>query len=279
MAASPITADNFLGVALVINRSQDGPAFVFHHPPHIRPPSGDIDAPDSAELNDVLLERLTQPAHRELPRGAASLPRDWDRDDHYTTDSGSQIVPWEHCVGFPARDLAGILTPARSYHKKLFQLSLDPLHCLSYPIHVPASGRWKKQKKSNRTKASKPSDEHLLSPQDAETPPSTTAGNKENGSSTSNGKDRDGGSNKKEEGDDEKRSSMTMFNLVFFLKPRKDEVEDLVDALYVNIVKKANKAFKYSQQHSDFVWKESKRILAAKDKAREESEYNGHTRL
>jgi len=37
-------------------------------------------------------------------------------------------------------------------------------------------------------------------------------------------------------------------------------------------VKKVNKAYKYSQQHSDFIWKESKRILAAKDKAREDSQ-------
>lgn len=271
MAASPITADNFLGIALVINRSQDGPAFVFHYPAHIRPPSTDAVAPDTTDLHDALLERLSQPANRESLRGAAGLPRNWDRDDHYTTDSGTQIVPWEHCVGFPARDLAGILTPARSYHKKLFQLSLDPLHCISYPIHVPASGRWKKQKKAHKSsRGSKLSEEQLLKPQDAETAPSAGGGKDSGSHGNSNGKDKDAG--KKDDGDEEKRSSMTMFNLVFFLKPRNDEVKDLVEALYVNIVKKANKAFKYSQQHSDFVWKESKRILVAKDKAREERE-------
>lgn len=270
MAASPITAENFLGIALVINRSQDGPAFVFHYPAHIKPPSSEAGVPDTTDLHDALLERLSQPANREALRGAAGLPRNWDRDDHYTTESGSQIVPWEHCVGFPARDLAGILTPARSYHKKLFQLSLDPLHCISYPIHVPASGRWKKQKKAHKSSGStKPSDEHLLSPQDAEMPPSGGGQKDTSSNSNGNGKDKDS-AGKKDDGDDEKRSSMTMFNLVFFLKPRNDEVKDLVEALHVNIVKKANKAFKYSQQHSDFVWKESKRILVAKDKAREE---------
>jgi hypothetical protein len=135
---------------------------------------------------------------------------------------------------------------------------------------VPASGRWKKQKKAHKSSGStKPSDEHLLSPQDAETPPSGGGQKDTSSNSNGNGKDKDS-TGKKDDGDDEKRSSMTMFNLVFFLKPRNDEVKDLVEALYVNIVKKANKAFKYSQQHSDFVWKESKRILVAKDKAREE---------
>jgi hypothetical protein len=38
------------------------------------------------------------------------------------------------------------------------------------------------------------------------------------------------------------------------------------------VVKKVNKAYKYSQEHCEFVWKESKRILLAKDKAREDRE-------
>jgi hypothetical protein len=135
---------------------------------------------------------------------------------------------------------------------------------------VPASGRWKKQKKTHKSsQISKPSDEHLLSPQDAENTSSAGVGKDSASNNSANGKEKET-SAKKDEADDEKRSSMTMFNLVFFVKPRNDEVKELVDALYTNIVKKANKAFKYSQQHSDFVWKESKRILVAKDKAREE---------
>lgn len=262
MAVSPISADNFLGIALIINRSRDGPAFVFHYPAHIRPLVSDGEVPDSIDLEDALLERLSQPANRDTLRGAPGLPKNWSRDDHYMTESGSQIVPWEHCVGFPARDLAGVLTPARSYHKKLFQLSLDPLYCVSYPVHVPTNGRWRNPKKQPKSKDAKPSDDGS----------STVELNVSSRSKTpDNSKDKEKEpASKKEDIDDEKRSSMTMFNLVFFLHPKKDEVQQLVEALYVNVAKKANKAFKYSQQHSDFVWKESKRILATKDKAREE---------
>mgnify|MGYP005987988149 CR=1 FL=1 len=244
---SIVTPDNFLAVALVINRSRDGPAFVFHYPPEVRPVDADDTDPDSSsgDLEDILLERLAQ---TNTSRDEADLPKKYRHsDDHLMTDSGTQIVPWERVAGFPARDLASILTAARSYHKKLFQLSLDPLYCVSYPIHVPESGKWNKSKKSKKKAAV---DDHLA-PHDAE--------QKDN-------KDED---TKKEE-DDEKRSSMTMFTLVFILNPQRNQIRELVDTLYSNIVKKINKAYQYSQQRSDFVWKESKRILNAKDKAREE---------
>jgi nitrogen permease regulator 3-like protein len=273
MALSCVNTDNFLAVALVINRSQDGSAFVFHYPAHVRMPSPE--APDPGDLEDILLERLSQPAHRDAAAAAAAassaagvgkdLPRQWDCDEHLVTDSGSQIVPWEHVAGFPARDLAGILTPARPYHKSLFQLSLDPLHCISYPIHVPENGKWKKPKKSSRGKSSSKQNEDLAAAAAAAPDPDIAASRL---SDTTKDKDQ-----KKDDVDDEKRSSMTMFNLVFILNPKQTEVKEVVDTLYSHIVRKANKAYKYSQEHSDFVWKESKRILAAKDKAREERKY------
>lgn len=298
-----ISPDNFLGVALVINRSSDGSAFVFHYPEQILPASA-ASAPNglsqnAVDLEDILLERLSQPStHDAFSRSAAEgdddLPRLWNHNEHIVTESGSQIVPWEHVAGFPARDLASILTPARPYHKTLFQLSLDPLHCVSYPIHVPENGRWKKSKKAAKSKAGQSMDEH------AAAAAGTTATNHESDGTKSKALDLDQDQDKaglgdrlgdvdadldgdvqpepikekdskKPDGEDEsKRSSMTMFNLVFFLNPKNFEVKELVDALYVNIIKKANKAYKYSQQHSDFVWKESKRILLAKDKAKEQ---------
>jgi hypothetical protein len=178
------------------------------------------------------------------------------------TEAGSNSVPWERVAGFPTRDLASILTPARSYHKKLFQLSLDPIHCISYPIHVPENGKWKKNKKSNKPKPPKSGDDNLAPHETEPQTPSVVI-------SSESGKDKDG---KKDDADEEKRSSMTMFNLVFILNPKQSEDRELVDSLYHNVVKKVNKAYKYSQEHCEFVWKESKRILLAKDKAREDRE-------
>ncbi|KAH6610902.1 hypothetical protein Trco_000922 [Trichoderma cornu-damae] len=255
---SCVNDENFVAVALVINRSRDGPAFVFHYPSHVPALSNGLDRAEAIDVEDILFERLSQPVGTEA--GPDPAESHGVRDGHYMTESGIQVVPWEHVAGFPARDLAGILTPARSYHKKPFQLSLDPLLCLSYPIHVPENGKWKRTKKASKAKAvAKEIDEGIAPDEPNPLPTAKTEPCKE--------KTKEG---KKDEADEEKRSSMTMFNLVFFLNPKKHQVKELVDSLYSNIVKKVNKAYQYSQQHSEFVWKESKRILAAKDRAREE---------
>ncbi|KAG6003561.1 hypothetical protein E4U21_001888 [Claviceps maximensis] len=295
---SSINSENFLGVALVINRSRDGPAFVFHYPPDVKPvtnqPARLLHSNGAEE--DILLERLGQPLNRDpaVWGGSSSSKRHHHhhqhhhyplhnlyhhRDDRLMAETGSLAVPWERVAGFPTRDLASILTPARSYHKKLFQLSLDPIHCVSYPIHVPENGKWKRSKKASRasrvSKASKAShasktprhSEDQLAPHETEPSAPSAANSSTDAAAAAVAKDKDG---KKDDADEEKRSSMTMFNLVFILNPKRREGKELVDALYHNVVKKVNKAYKYSQHHCDFVWKESKRILLAKDRAREE---------
>ncbi|CRK15244.1 hypothetical protein BN1708_017365, partial [Verticillium longisporum] len=268
---------NFLAVALVIKRSRDGPNFVFHYPPHVAPPQTHQPhhelVSDFRDSDDILLERLNNTGSRDEPVDPTSKTdhlshQNWD--DHQFTESGTQLVPWERVAGFPTQDLASVLTPAKSYHKTLFQLSLDPLYCVSYPIHVPENGVWKKKKKQQKTekaKSTKTDDTYIA--------PSENDASRQSGGDTptvsdaaqSDQKDKEKG---KEDEAEDKRASMTMFNLVFIIHPKKHEVKELVATLYYNIIKKVNKAYKYSQQHSDFVWKESKRIIALKDKARED---------
>ncbi len=269
---------NFLGVALVINRSRDGPRFVFHYPPHVQPVQGRGDKPanddDAEDDDDVFHERSARNSAFDpgVPSGPnPAEPPEWKQDDHLVTESGTQVVPWEHVAGFPTKDLESILTPARAYHKRLFQVSLDPLYCVSYPIYVPENGVWKKKKKKHKQERGKSSKE------DEETAAADTDGVANNGDTKSPDaaqievRDMAKSTKNGEEGED-KKSSMTMFNLVFFLNPKKHESKDLIDVLFAHIIKKINKAYKYCQQKSDFVWKESKRILAMKDKAKEESE-------
>ena len=274
---------NFLAVALVINRSRDGPSFVFHYPPNAAPvPASALssasdshkslehgvgEADDAFEHGDILLERLSQPTN---PLNAPeSLPQ-WNGDDHVVTGTGTQLVPWEHVAGFPTTDLASILTPSAQYHKRLFQLSLDPLYCVSYPIHVPQTGTWKKRRKPRKASATQEAagqDDNGASPRPNAPEPWSVP----NGAQVDR---QDDTRPSPDDGDDSKPSSMTMFNLVFILNPKRNDVKELVATLYYNIIKKVNKAYKYSQQQSDFVWKESKRILALKDKGREERKSN-----
>lgn len=265
-------ASNFVGVALVLNE-KNGPRFVFHYPPHILPVQkgrqrGKTEDEWDLEDEEDLVDRLARPEGPSF--NPTELP-DWNQDDHVFTESGTQIVPWEHVAGYPTSDLQGILTPGRAYHKRLFQLSLDGLFCVSYPIYVPENGVWKKKKKSTRDETvkdgKKTSGEEGM-PADAD----AGAGNGDTNIAETDGVEVKDMATKTEGPADnveveEKKSSMIMFNLVFILKPQKHETNDLVDVMFTHIIKKVNKAYKYCQQRGEFVWKESKKIIALKDKA------------
>lgn len=319
---------NFLGVALVINRSRDGPSFVFHYPPHVnvapdRPASGDLDDDEREHSHDHghhakdydydeggdfadREQRLAPGLDADGSSPAVLLQR--NQEDHLVTESGTQIVPWEHVAGFPTKDLESILTPGRAYHKTLFQLSLDPIYCVSYPIHVPESGSWKKRKKKKKKKNElkekasvfssgslfstirDPDAQHdsdaarqlgesvrLAGSDAAGLPPLAGGGpsrqDEVDGSGQEPREDEEEENEKdkgKEKDKNDKVSSMTMLNLVFFLNPKKHEVKELVSSMYTHIIRQVNKYYKYCQERNDFVWKESKKILALKDKARED---------
>lgn len=297
--SSPVlpNASNLLGVALVVNRSRDGPRFVFHYPPQIQygkkqhrattaqgSPTDELDDDDS-EDDTALLNQLGQPLFEatsgSLPNAAGF--QSWNHDDHLETESGSQIVPWEHVAGYPTRDLESLLTPSRAFHKRPFQVSLDQLSFVSSPVFVPENGLWRKRKRQPKNPPPKSPEngsggwasdpqpyletKNVVMPDDAA------------GAGTAGPSGPGGLGNVADEVAEEKKSGMTMFNLVFILNPRKHEAKELADTIYVHIIRKINKLFKYSQQKSDFVWKESKRILTLKDKRREASKCIEHVPL
>ncbi|KAI1421630.1 nitrogen permease regulator of amino acid transport activity 3-domain-containing protein [Xylaria sp. FL1777] len=287
MASPPVlpNASNLLGVALVVNRSRDGPRFVFHYPPRIhygkkqRAPPARGSADDELDDDDEAL--LNQPVQLSPFEGTSgSLPtaaglQSWNHDDHLETESGSHIVPWEHVAGYPTRDLESLLTPSRAFHKRLFQVSLDQLCFVSSPVYVHESGIWRKKKRQSKGRPPKSPENGaesivtrddpsslMLAPEvpQIESETFSVAGDVAAGNT---------GSGIVLDETEEKKSGMTMFNLVFILKPKKHEAKELAETLYAHIIRKINKLFKYSQQKTDFVWKESKRILTLKDKNRE----------
>ncbi|KAI2629387.1 nitrogen permease regulator of amino acid transport activity 3-domain-containing protein [Xylaria nigripes] len=285
--ASPVLPNesNLLGVALVVNRSRDGPLFVFHYPPQIqygkkmRATTGRGLAEDELDDDDddgALLNQLSQPSFFEGTSG--SLPnvaglQSWNHDDHLETESGSQIVPWEHVAGYPTRDLESLLTPSRAFHKRPFQVSLDQLWFVSSPVYVPENGVWRKTKRQPKKQPQKSPDNggsEPTAPRDSQLSAGSPADVPHMDSSTTDDAIGSNGANGNGPDDtEEKRSGMNMFNLVFILNPKKHEAKELAETLYVHIIRKINKLFKYSQQKTDFVWKESKRILTLKDKNRE----------
>jgi hypothetical protein len=65
---------------------------------------------------------------------------------------------------------------------------------------------------------------------------------------------------------------MTMFNVVFVLNPPTLEYQLRVKDMYDNVTRKYAKALKYEQARYNYVWKETKKILNIKQRAKENGE-------
>jgi len=283
------TKSSLLGVALII-RSKDGPRFVFHYPPHLpnkecqeRPRYGtelDPTTPDTSDdeghSDDDDLEDDRFQINNSLPKKARHVSS-WDGDEHLESVDGVQIVPWEYLDAFRTQDLASILTPARSYHKKCFELTLDPLHFVTYPMHIREDGQWKKKKKLKKAKSRKQAASSAESGAvngnvEAESPREQPE-DVENGrleAENINDKTAEGEKEGSENGNDE--GGMTMFNMVFILNPGRLKATAEVANIFEHVAKDINKALRYAQSYSSYVWKESDSILNMKDKAKEKSE-------
>ena len=238
---------NFLALALIINRSRDGPGLVFHYPANIRSVrtyprtlAGDYDY-------DAMFADWLRSAGSDDYFDDYFAPQGSGDDDFGYDEFGSQVTPWDGFAGFPVKDLENLLTPGRAFHERVFQVSLGSLYCLSSPIHVPEDGVWKrKQAKQQHTNM------HFSS------------------HAQFHRKKKAGLKVAKQQ--KQKKSSMTMFNFVFFLKPRKYEEIQLSKVLYRHVITEINMTYKYSQEDWDFVWKESKKILLLKDQGATDSQ-------
>lgn len=260
-----------LGVALII-RSKDGPRWVFHYPP--RPStkasrreklfgteldeSEDEDEytrgydGDDSDLEEVFkgkeIGKLDLNDKNEKKQDHVEVLED---DNHYDDHNGEHVVPWETVFGWSTADLRSILTPARGYHKKRFEMTLDPLYFISYPIHIREDGTWKK-KKPKKAKKAAPTDANV-------------------GSSTAEGKQTESGGIETDDNAEED-GGMTMFNVHFILDLPKHESDARIAEIYHHVIKSFHKALNHAQASSNYVWKESEMILGMKEKAREESE-------
>jgi hypothetical protein len=282
------TSSGLIAVVLVI-KSRYGPKFVFHYPPRPTTQPPQREARYGTELDQSEIEEMSQEEEEggddsDLEDGVYQLHQSIGKldlvdtastksktrqidplegDDHYDLPSGEQIVPWEHLGEFSTKDLESILTPSRAFHKKKFELSLDPLYFVSYPIHVREDGLWKK-KKPKKPKKSKPTSEADGGSGDGQSVDS------ERKDDSGNGKAKTDGENS-EDGDD--HGGMTMFNAVFVLNVPKDEEDERILDIYEHVIKKFNKALKHAQAQSNYVWKESEMILSMKEKAREDRRF------
>ncbi|POS88328.1 hypothetical protein EPUL_000738 [Erysiphe pulchra] len=281
-----MNTSGLVAIALTI-RSNDGPRFVFHYPaqPCMGKCEGDLlygtdmnfnkieGEDDNTVKNEVDRiefdfdddEKLLDSFNRVSLNQEDSSPDIIDGnplshhlirdekiqiDEHYDTSSGIHVVPWEFLFQFSTTDLANILTPSRAYRNSRFELTLDSLCFLSYPIHIREDGTWTKRKRKHRE-----------------------GGRDKKGDIVSSTYDKKKGIKKSLNGDifeecDE--GSMTMFNSVFILDVPRYDMKQKVEEMCDHVVKKFNLALMEAQAGSGYVSRESELILTMKEKARED---------
>jgi len=207
---------------------------------------------------------------------------------------------WEVLLGYDAESLAKLLNPSVDFGKKRFEVGIDGLCFLGAPKFERSEGRWMKKKKMRRRKgkfsplkenadeesedadglttlatASDNEDDDLDMPASGIATPASRVPYFESG--YGHGQMSSAAS---EAGSDAKSTStnddhdMSMFNVIFVINPPALEYQHRVEEMYDNVVKKFSKALKWEQARSNYVWKESKKILDIKAKAKENSMYS-----
>ncbi|KAJ5482280.1 hypothetical protein N7475_001092 [Penicillium sp. IBT 31633x] len=225
-------------------------------------------------------------------RGAGS---ELDHEDDAGTASdrpdeghGSSRPPWESLLGVPGSVWEKLLSPSRSWHKRRFEVGINDLALIGWPVFVREDGSWRKQR---RKKQKKPRAEwdggelgHNESAEESQkdqkdeqfvTSPDLGASVASIAESLTSPTDSKRGSTSGRPGkpdealDPEDKDHMTMFNVVFVVDPPLLEYSMRVKEIYENIIKKFAKALKWEQARTDYVWKESQHILQVRRRARE----------
>ncbi|KAA8652157.1 nitrogen permease regulator 3 family protein [Aspergillus tanneri] len=190
--------------------------------------------------------------------------------------------PWESMLGLPADVWEKLLSPSRSWHKRRFEVGINDLAFVGWPVFVREEGTWRKR----RRKQKKPRaeweggelghNENVEDTQDdggdvmaasSETlSPSLLTAAESQRASIANSRT---GWTAGESLDVEDKDSMTMFNVVFVLDPPLLEYSMRIREVYDNIIKKFAKALKWEQARTDYVWREAQNISHLKEKAKE----------
>lgn len=194
---------------------------------------------------------------------------------------------WENIMGFKSEGLEKLLCPGRGYNKRKFEVGMEGLSFLGYPMFARGNGAWRKRRKKRANANGSQEDlgtaeidqdadaedegVDMTGPEDGmtiELPSGYEPGYGHGFSDESS----DAGSDAKSASTAGGDAEMTMFNVVFVLNPPALEYQLRTGEMYDNVIRKFARDLKYEQAKGNYVWRESKTILALKNKAKENSE-------
>ena len=282
-----------LGI-LLVTRFDSDPKVVFHYPP--RPGEDDpslskyftrsVDdgiTSSSEEENSSTSEDEDQPISPDTKPKVNDKPQDPDVDDtgsaspekHDGMTTPERHFRWDDLFGYSSDQLAKLLCPAHSSHKKKFEVALNDIVFLGRPIYARKDGQWRRSK--HRPMSYKATiDQNQDGTDDKTTLPAIEDFSETSGAETEADRPTKVFANatsqtpndiieKPEavlhEGNEhlpsETKDELTMFHVLFILDPPPLEYHLRIKEMYDNVVKKLSRAMKWEQVRSSYVSKES----------------------
>lgn len=268
---------------------------------HSDAPDNDEDDDDIDNLDVDVLDLNSSPADKPSPATAnnnTTHDRSTNNARHETTTTDKRnVCEWEKLLGYPVEGLEMMLSPPSSMHKKRFEVMLDDLVFLGYPIFVRDDGTWKKKKSKRRAttqdgKSSQGGDGQEeedandsgsenendddeegegrdmfsppLSPLTPRRPPQSSdlPHSYRSEANMSEAASETGSANSNQD-------EMTMFHVVFVMNPPALEYHIRLQEMYDNVVKKFAKALRYEQARSNAIYQDAKKMQSLKAQAKE----------
>jgi hypothetical protein len=278
MPSTALHPNPCLVAVLLVIQSRSGPRLVFHYPPDPlsnktsrTPERGDdstsIGELSSSDTDDVTNsteedEILTRKGSKKGPNSkyASSIRAhlaDEDDDEASSAEHANrQDKEWQPSYEplFGLDGLVTLLTPSRRlWHKRRFEVGINDLCFLGWPVFIREDGTWQKRKaKSEKRREG-----------DAAKQPRTE--DEKAGETNTESEDSTGATIEREPSPINS-SELTMFNVVFVMNPPVLEYSLRTKEMYDHVVKKFGKALKWEQAHQDYVWTESELISSIKTK-------------
>jgi hypothetical protein len=205
---------------------------------------------------------------------------------------------WDTVLGFKIDALEKMLAPSKEFNKRRFELGVEGIVFVGAPMFIREDGLWKKLKRRKRKRSDKEKledgdlvknltstdeDEDAATPEEKPSKPKPEPFVYPEGFEPGYGHGSLSGGPSgapSEVGSDVRSNStsldnnpdMTMFNVVFVLNPPALEYQQRVKEMYDNVTRKYAKALKFEEARFQYVWKESKRIIDIKQRAKENND-------
>ncbi|KAK2755893.1 Nitrogen permease regulator 3 [Arachnomyces sp. PD_36] len=240
--------------------------------------SGDDSASSGSELHPtpvVVKRRGTPTPDRERHSSAGGDGGGGDAGEGYKP-------PWETLLGLHIDVWEKLLSPSRTWHKRRFEVGINDLAFVGWPVFVREDGLWRKKKKRKEKRAERTSwaggelgdntdgDGGAREDGDEDVPRVNEPEGMISGErKAARAREGEGKHAKTQDPLNGAHDAMSMFNVVFVLNPPVLEYSIRIKEKYESVIKKFGKALKWEQARGDYVWSEAQTILHLKERARE----------